>query len=99
MNTEKISGYLKLIGAVIGIIIPIISVTGWFINSVKKDILNEFRDEAATIRVEFLRDVQERYDDVTFEIQKLQENHQPIPDYLRSKQKNLERRITALVEK
>lgn len=98
MDTEKIFSALKNVAVVISIVAPVVGVGGWAINSVKQDILNEFRNEAATVRIEFLRDVEERYDDVSFEINRLEKSNQPVPEYMRSKQKRLERRMQSLKE-
>lgn len=96
MTTEQFFNYVKNVAVLIGIITPLVTLGGWVAHNLKQDILNEFRNEAAMVRTEFLRDVEERYDDISFEIHKLEKLGQPVPEYLISKQKRLERRMESL---
>jgi hypothetical protein len=94
------------IGAVAGIISIIyfaVDVRSWIVTSTdleraKIEIINEFRDEAASIRVSILRDLESRLEDVEVEMENLTAEGETIPERLRRQAKRLTRRINEISE-
>lgn len=63
------------------------------LESAKREIINELRDESAKIRSAYLLDLEARLEDVEIQIETLSDADEQVPVQLRRKAKRLQRRI------